>query len=64
METIVLPKTMALPQAKINVKVEKDLGEKEFTEQKIVFKSDSDFHSGYRFVRMLGRIAGFWEQRW
>jgi|GEM_PF-5604482 len=38
---------------------ERHFGEKEFTEQKRVFKSSSDVHSGYGFVRMLGRIADY-----
>ena len=45
--------------AKINVKSERGIDEKDFTEQKRVFKSGSYVYGGYGFVRMLGKFAKF-----
>ena len=43
------------------MKLKGDIDEKESTEQKGIFKSGSDVHSGYGSARMLGRYAEFWE---
>jgi hypothetical protein len=45
--------------AKINVKLERGIDEKGFSEQKRVFKSGSYVYGGYGFVRMLGKFAKF-----
>ena len=45
----------------MTLKFEGDIDEKEFSEQKRIFKSGSDVHGIYGFVRMLGRCAAFWE---
>ena len=39
---------------------ERKIDEKELTEQKRILKSVGDVHSGYGFVRMLGRLSEFW----
>jgi len=43
------------------LKLEGYIDEKEFSEQKGIFKSGSDVHGIYGFIRMLGRYAEFWE---